>query len=468
MKKDIIPVVVFAYNRADLLGQLLESLKNDNVPLLYFFSDGARSHEDEPKVLAVRVAINEVNWCEKIIIEQERNLGLGKSVLFGVSKVLANHKAAIFFEDDLVCVKGTYNYLSTALTEYENSERVMSVTGWTHPKIIPSGLNEMPYFDGKAECWSWGTWARAWEGMEKSALEIYNECYLSGVNVEKYGSDMPKMALEAEEKNLWAIRWWYLHMLKGGLCLRPPHSLVETTGWDGRGTTITPEMMEWKNPALSGCPSIPMNYPIPKENESCPDLWRSAIDKGVYAYPKIGGGRIRKVKDGIWIVPNLLTSTECDFLLLKARENTFSKANNSEKYGRYNQETYLKNQGLLTLIRSRINNEILKSQEISFNFTETTEILEFYFYREGDFIKTHSDAPSKISDTLLTSHTLVIYLNDGFEGGETYFPDGELKLKAPKGGAVLFNQSLNHGGSIVSKGEKYILRLETFITKLNG
>jgi 2OG-Fe(II) oxygenase superfamily/Glycosyl transferase family 2 len=466
MKKGIIPVVVFAYNRADLLRQLLESLKNDEIPLLYVFSDGAKNDVDKPKIQEVRSTINEIDWCEKIVIEQERNLGLGKSVLFGVSKVLSTHKAAIFFEDDLVCVKGTYKYLSTALTEYESSEKVMSVTGWTHPNILPSNLNEMPYFDGKAECWCWGTWARAWKGMEKSTLEIYNECYLNGVDVEKYGSDMPKMALEAEEKNLWAIRWWYFHLLKGGLCLRPPYSLVETTGWDGRGTTITPEMMEWKNPALRGCPSIPINYPIPTENINCPELWRSAIDKGDYDYSKKEKRKIEKVKDGVWIVPSLLTSIECDFLLLKAKENTFNKANNAEKYGRYNQETYVKNEGILNLIRSRFNSETQQSRDISFKLSNTTEILEFYFYREGDFIKTHSDAPSKISETLLSSHTLVIYLNDGFEGGETYFADGNLKVKAPKGGAVLFDQSLNHGGSIVSKGEKYILRLGTFITNL--
>ena len=458
-----IPVVVFAYKRVDLLTQLLESLKEDAIPLLYVFCDGSKNDEDKSEVEKVRAEVDNIDWCEKIVTQHPENLGLGKSVLFGANAVLTKHEAAIFFEDDLICVKGTYNYLKSALHAFEKTEKVMSVTGWTHPNITPKNLNEMPYFDGKAECWCWGTWARAWNGMEKTALEIYNDCLLQGIDVEKYGSDLPKMALEAEEKNLWAIRWWYLHILKGGLCLRPPHSLVETTGWDGRGTTITPAMMEWKNPPLKKCPPIPANYPLPSENSDCAGLWRIAIDQNAYHYATFVDHKVEAVKKGIWMCPTLLTHTECDYLLLKAKENIFNKANNGEKYGRNNRETFIKQDSILNLIRSRLKHKFLDS----FSSNDTTEILEFYLYNQGDFVKQHSDAPSKISNTLFSSHTLVIYLNNEFEGGETYFSEDDFKIRVGKGGAILFDQSLSHGGALVTQGEKYILRLGVFVQNLN-
>jgi len=470
MKNDVIPVVIFAYSRVDLLRRLLESLKNDEVPLLYFFSDGARNDFDKVKVEEVRKAINEVNWCNKVVFEHETNLGLGKSVLFGVTEVLSKHNAAIIFEDDLICVKGTYRYLTLGLVNYQNIDKVMSVTGWTHPQITPSNLGNLPYFDGKAECWCWGTWARAWKGMEMTTIEIYNKCFEKGIDIEKYGSDMPKMALEATEKNLWAIRWWYLHMLRGGLCLRPPHSLVETTGWDGRGTTITPAMMEWENPPLKNCPPVPSEYPKPIENEDCKILWRKAIDKGISNYTKLlkYEDEIKKIKHGIWMIPKLLTNTECEYLLLKAKEHSFKKANDSEKYGRYNKEVFIKNDDALYLIRTRFIAKFCKEHTTYFLLNNTTEILEFYNYQKGDYIKPHSDAPTQIAEMVFTNYTLVIYLNDGFEGGETFFSVEELKVKAEKGGAILFDQSLSHGGSEVLHGEKYILRLGVFVENLNN
>jgi hypothetical protein len=136
---------------------------------------------------------------------------------------------------------------------------------------------ELPYFDGKAECWGWGTWRRAWKGMNESALEIMGRCVAAGIDIERYGTDMPKMAAEAKPRNLWAIGWWYLHILHGGVCLRPPHSLVESVGWDGRGVTTTPEMLEWHNPPLLPCPPHPAKWPDSMEHPDCPGLWKSAF-----------------------------------------------------------------------------------------------------------------------------------------------------------------------------------------------
>ncbi|GAB3945810.1 hypothetical protein GCM10028805_15510 [Spirosoma harenae] len=455
---EVVPVVVFAYNRVDLLRQLLICLKNENVPLLYIFSDGPKNHIDESNVEKVRSELNKIDWCDKVIYQQDINIGLGKSILYGVNKVLTLHKSAIFFEDDLICTKGTYKYLTSALNTYEHDQRVMSVTGWTHPSVTPKNLNNTPYFDGKAECWCWGTWARAWKGMERTALELYNECILNGIDVEKYGSDLPKMALEAEEKNLWAIRWWFLHLLQDGLCFRPPYSLIETTGWDGRGTTITPDMKNWANPPLKECPPIPSFYPTPSENADCSHLWKLAIDKSQYNYTNLPKPELQCITSDVWVIDNLLTNTECGYLLIKALENRFNDAKDMHKYGRYNQETFFKHEGLLNLIRSRLVSIVNRTTVAKFSAEYTTELFEFYLYKQEGFAKIHSDAPIEVGKNIYSNHTLLIYLNDDFEDGETYFKEANLRIKPKKGGALLFDQSLDHSGLKVTKGEKYVLR----------
>ena len=110
-------------------------------------------------------------------------------------------------------------------------------------------------------------------------MQIMQACRTAGMDIELYGTDMPKMAAEAESKNLWAIGWWYHHIRNRALCLRPPWSMVEHICWDsGLSTTSTPEMIKWANPPLRACPPIPDLWPEPLENAHCVSQWRKMID----------------------------------------------------------------------------------------------------------------------------------------------------------------------------------------------
>lgn len=274
-----LPVVLFVHRRPDILARVLECFRIDEVPLLHVFSDGPKDPDSKNDVLEVRELIRSIDWCEVVIEENSTNLGLGVSVKRGVTAALERYGSAIVFEDDLISVPGTYRYIAAALRHYKDDARVMSVTGWTHPRIVPTDIGTDPYFDGKGECWAWGTWTRAWRQMEESALTIMRSCAHASIDVEKYGSDMPKMAAEAESRNLWAVGWWYHHMRSNALCLRPPWSLVEQICWDAsRSTTSTQEMMSWANPPLRECPPIPTVWPEPFEHPECGRRWRQAID----------------------------------------------------------------------------------------------------------------------------------------------------------------------------------------------
>lgn len=271
----LIPVILFTYARPEHLQRTLESLRLNKVPLLYVFSDGPRTATDEPDVAAVRQMLRDIDWCEVILVERETNLGLGRSILRGVSTVLKEYDTVIVFEDDLICVPGTYDYLCTALQYYRNEPKVMSVTGWTHPCTTPSNVSSQPYFDGRAECWTWGTWARAWRGMEYTALELMRACKQRGIDPFRYGADLPAMAKIEIERNIWAVRWLYLHILNQGLCLRPPHSMVEHIGFDARATN-TSNGEFWANPPLQVCPPLPAIWPEPVEHPECGRLWQVA------------------------------------------------------------------------------------------------------------------------------------------------------------------------------------------------
>jgi putative methyltransferase (TIGR04325 family) len=161
------------------------------------------------------------------------------------------------------------------MDRYANSPQVMSVTGWTHPTVTPRDVGTAPYFDGRAECWVWGTWARVWRDMDVDARSLLRRCERSGVDPYHYGADLPEMAAQERRRNVWAVRFLCLHMLRRGLCLRPPYSLVEHIGW-GSGATNAGEAVGWMNPPLKPCPPLPAVWPEPVEHPECPGLWQAA------------------------------------------------------------------------------------------------------------------------------------------------------------------------------------------------
>jgi len=269
----LIPVVLFAYARPDHLRRTLACLHENNIPLLYVFADGPKIPEVVDRVNEVRQILHEIDWCEVRLVEREENLGLGKSILTGVSEVFKIHEAILVFEDDLICVPGTFAYMCAALEHYKDDLHVMSITGWTHPCITPSTITDQPYFDGRAESWSWGSWARAWKGMEQDAITLMKQCKKQGIDIYKYGADLPEVARAEKKMNLWAVRFNYHLILNGGLCLRPAHSMVNHIGFDNYGTNAKgPSNLSLK--VLEPCPSIPQEWPVAIENPECPSLWR--------------------------------------------------------------------------------------------------------------------------------------------------------------------------------------------------
>jgi hypothetical protein len=273
----VIPLVLFAYARPDYLKRTLESLKENRVPLIYAFSDAPKTPDIESRVQEVRKILHGIDWCEIHIVEREENLGLGKSILAGVSEVLKEHDSTLVFEDDLICVPGTYDYLCAALHHYQNDSNVMSVTGWTHPRVTPTSVKDQPYFDGRTDCLVWGTWKRAWEGMEQDSLTMIEGCKQKGIDVYRYGADLVEMANGEKIRNIWAVRFSYLHILNQGVCLRPPYSLVQHIGYDPDSVNVKIfQDYIWHVELPERCPPIPHKWPDPVENLECPALWQKA------------------------------------------------------------------------------------------------------------------------------------------------------------------------------------------------
>jgi len=99
------------------------------------------------------------------------------------------------------------------------------------------------------------------------------------------------------------------------------------------------------------------------------------------------------------------------------------------------------------------------------------EHLQGQLYQEGQYFKSHQDffsGPAYDKHCLASgnrSHTLMVYLNDGFEGGGTNFSNLNTIVKPEQGKAVAWQnmsegeclENAMHEGMPITKGKKYII-----------
>jgi prolyl 4-hydroxylase len=87
------------------------------------------------------------------------------------------------------------------------------------------------------------------------------------------------------------------------------------------------------------------------------------------------------------------------------------------------------------------------------------EPLRVYRYEVGHHFGLHSDQSYTRGDarSLLT---LLVYLDDDFDGGETEFPDEHTTISPCTGDALWFQHAVLHAGKHVTRGTKHVLRTD--------
>lgn len=86
-------------------------------------------------------------------------------------------------------------------------------------------------------------------------------------------------------------------------------------------------------------------------------------------------------------------------------------------------------------------------------------------YTTGGSFAAHRDSAYATSDEYAGFMTLLLYLNDGFCGGETRLCDPEHDVVPRTGDALVFHHHMLHEGMPVRDGTKYVLRSEVMYRK---
>lgn len=95
------------------------------------------------------------------------------------------------------------------------------------------------------------------------------------------------------------------------------------------------------------------------------------------------------------------------------------------------------------------------------------ERFRFYRYEPGQQFNWHQDGPFERDNGEQSFWTFMIYLNEGFEGGETSFNDSysdepfdDFQVVPQAGMALFFVHAIPHKGEPIFRGRKYVLRMD--------
>lgn len=165
---------------------------------------------------------------------------------------------------------------------------------------------------------------------------------------------------------------------------------------------------------------------------------------------------------GIFTIDGVLTADECRQMIALAEQRGFDEATINavdgprlDKEMRNNQRAIVDDFDIARRIWSRVRKFIPRTQ-LGAPVHGLNERLRFYRYTPGQRFSWHFDGSFVRPNGERSMLTFMIYLNEGYEGGETRFESSSVLGKL--GMALLFEHELLHEGAEVTSGVKYVLR----------
>ena len=174
--------------------------------------------------------------------------------------------------------------------------------------------------------------------------------------------------------------------------------------------------------------------------------------------------QLNRITNNIFTIDNFWTARECEDFISKTESIGYEPATVNTEKGQMVIETVRNNNRVIytdTILAETVwqklkpfaPTKIGNSTAIGLN-----ELFRFYKYQAGQEFKRHRDESYIRNDVEASYFTFMIYLNENYEGGETTFTN--VSIKPEQGTALVFLHDLEHEGSPVKQGIKYVLRTD--------
>ena len=177
------------------------------------------------------------------------------------------------------------------------------------------------------------------------------------------------------------------------------------------------------------------------------------------------------LNDYVFTIDNFFSREECQQYIELSEDYGFEEATVTSATGsvrisklRNNDRVMFKNKEVAEWLFDRLI-DFVPSEFDGRAAKAVNELFRFYRYEPGQQFDWHQDFPYERDNGEKSYLTLLVYLNDDFEGGETSFDDSysdepfdEFSVQPTAGMALLFLHETHHKGEKVLNGCKYVLR----------
>jgi hypothetical protein len=180
--------------------------------------------------------------------------------------------------------------------------------------------------------------------------------------------------------------------------------------------------------------------------------------------------RIQPIGDVGYTVEGLISAQECEDFITRGSSLGFELAPLSLASGPKVVET-VRNNGRATFfdadLAERIADRVrdaLPPRIAEWRLHGLNEFFRLYRYRPGEYFRWHCDGSFVRRPDERSLLSWLLYLNDGFEGGETQFA-GDLVVRPRAGLILVFAHGALHQGAPVAAGTKYVLRSDVMFRR---
>jgi glycosyltransferase involved in cell wall biosynthesis len=263
------PVVIFAYNRVELLSQVLARVVDASPPLLLLVADGPKrdSVEDREKCEAVRALLDRVRR-----LYSDVNLGAGQRIASGLDWVFESLDEVVILEDDLLPDATFFPFCDELLERYRDDARIAMISGCNFQFGRRHGPHSY-YFSYSAGTWGWATWRRAWRFYDYTMAQ-WRERRDTGLlasiwprdDIERYWRDRLDEVSNARS-DVWDYQWAFAMWSQRALQVSPNTNLISHIGCGRDATHVT----DVDHP-LCKVPLQPMAFPLSHPPEVVRDL----------------------------------------------------------------------------------------------------------------------------------------------------------------------------------------------------
>jgi prolyl 4-hydroxylase len=174
--------------------------------------------------------------------------------------------------------------------------------------------------------------------------------------------------------------------------------------------------------------------------------------------------QLNSLANNIFTIDNFWTKQECKDFISKSELIGYEPATIDTEKGQIVVETVRNNNRVIykdTILADKLWHQLKPLAPVKIGNSKSVglnELFRFYKYQVGQEFKRHRDQSYIRNDIEASYFTFMIYLNDNYEGGETTFIN--LAIEPKQGKALIFFHDLEHEGSSVKQGIKYVLRTD--------